>query len=113
MKQAKTGNFPSIGAIALVLCVAGMAAACSMRQAANVGMTDADITSAVEARLAGDSGLDSYSITVKTDDGVVHLSGNVATNGERDRAEALAAASRGVVSVDNYIQFGRVPASTQ
>ena len=100
-------------ALATTLCIAALFAGCSMRQAANVGITDADITSGVEARLAEESQLNGYAIAVKTDDGVVRLSGNVATASDRDSAETIAAASPGVVSVDNYIQFGRVPVATE
>jgi hyperosmotically inducible protein len=113
MKKSEKQNAPSMTALATMLFVAGVFMACSMRPAANVGITDAEITSGVDVRLAEESRLAPYEIAVRTDDGVVRLSGNVATADDRDSAEAIAAASRGVVSVDNYIQFGRVQAGTQ
>ena len=84
-----------------------------MTKAANTGISDADITSGVNAKLGEDARLEPYTIAVATSDGVVHLSGNVATGAERDSAEKIASASRGVVRVDNYIQFGHVPPGAQ
>lgn len=80
-----------------------------MGKAANDGISDADITSGVQSKIAAESRLAPYTINVKTDDGVVHLSGDVASGGDRDVAEKLALGSRGVVRVDNYIQFGLKP----
>jgi len=77
-----------------------------MSKPANDGIADATITSGVQANLAAAPQLHPYAIAVKTDDGVVHLSGNVATGGDRDTAEKIARDTHGVVSVDNYIQFG-------
>lgn len=93
-----------------VLSVACLVAGCSMMsKPANDGISDAEITSGVQSKLAAESRLAPYTINVKTDDGVVHLSGDVGTGGERDVAESLALGSRGVVRVDNYIQFGLKP----
>ena len=102
-----------MAAIAAALSIAGLVAGCSMTKAANTGVTDAEITSGVNAKLGEDARLHPYTIIVATDDGVVHLSGNVATPGERDGAETIAAASRGVVRVDNYIQFGHTQPAAQ
>ena len=80
-----------------------------MGKAANEGISDADITIGVQTNLAAESRLAPYTIEVKTDDGVVHLSGDVASGGDRDAAEKITLSSRGVVRVDNYIQFGMKP----
>ena len=97
-------------AIVAALSMAGFVAGCSMMgKAANEGISDADITSGVEMKLAAESRLTPYKIQVKTDDGVVHLSGDVGTGGDRDVAEKVTLSSRGVVRVDNYIQFGLKP----
>jgi len=93
--------------IAAALCITTLITGCSMMsKPANEGISDADITSGVKAGLAAEPRLGAYKLQVKTDDGVVHLSGNVATGGDRDVAERIAADSRGVVRVDNYVQFG-------
>ena len=91
----------------IVFCLVGTLAACSAKQPANFGIADADITTGVEADLAADSRFSSYDLTVSTDDGKVHLSGLVRTDEERNAAATLASASHGVVSVDNYIRFGK------
>ena len=98
-----------------VFCTAILVAGCSMMsKPANDGISDADITSAVQANLAAEPTLKPYGLLVKTDDGVVHLSGSVITGAERDAAEEIALGSRGVVRVDNYVQFGtRAPTVTQ
>jgi osmotically-inducible protein OsmY len=95
----------------IAFCLTILVAGCSMMsKPANEGIADASITSGVQANLAAEPQLHPYAIAVKTDDGVVHLSGNVATGGERDTAEKIALGSHGVVRVDNYIQFGTLPA---
>ena len=114
MSKYTKPSVSSMAAIAAALCIASSIAGCSMMtKPANTGIADADITSGVTTRLAAESRLDAYTIAVTTDDGVVHLSGNVATGEERDSAETIAAASRGVVRVDNYIQFGHTNAAVQ
>ena len=115
-KRIDTRALAIAATIAAAVFMMLMAAGCSMMsKPANDGISDATITSAVEANLAAQPRLAPYTIAVKTDDGVVHLSGNVATGGDRDAAEKVAQGSHGVVSVDNYIQFGpsRAPVVTQ
>jgi len=90
----------------LVFCVGGLVAGCSMKKPANFGISDAEITAGVREGLAGDPTLKPYTLTVTTEEGVVRLSGGVATSYDRDNAESIAAASRGVVSVNNFIRFG-------
>lgn len=98
--------------ISAVFCMAILITGCSMMsKPANDGISDAAITSAVQLNLAAEPTLKPYGLVVKTDDGVVHLSGNVTTGRERDAAEEIAANSRGVVRVDNYVQFGGSAAS--
>jgi osmotically-inducible protein OsmY len=100
--------------VAATFCAASLAGCAMMSKPANDGIADADITSGVEARLAAEPRLEGATIQVATDGGVVHLSGNVATGGDRDAAEKIALESRGVVRVDNYIQFGsRAPIVAQ
>ena len=101
--------------VVAAFCAAAFTSGCSMMsKPANDGIADADITTGVETKLAAEPRLEEAMIRVKTDDGVVHLSGNVAPAGDRDAAEKVALGSRGVVSVDNYIQFGsRAPVVAQ
>lgn len=67
---------------------------------------DATITKDVQARLSGDPTARNAKIAVDTKAGVVHLSGAVATDGERTSAEQLARDTPGVRSVDNDVRFG-------
>lgn len=92
-------------AVIVGFCAAASLAACSAAPA-NLGIADSEITAGVRSALAADAGLVDYAIQVKTADGRVHLAGKVDTDADRNNAEAIAAASRGVVSVDNYLHFG-------
>lgn len=62
---------------------------------------DAAITTAVNAELARDPDLSALKINVDTSNGRVALNGTAPTEQARDRATALAAGVKGVVSVDN------------
>jgi hyperosmotically inducible periplasmic protein len=64
---------------------------------------DVNITTAVKAALATDPTLSALKIEVVTTDGVVHLKGPAPDAKSRARAEVLAAAPGGVVSVDNQL----------
>jgi hypothetical protein len=64
---------------------------------------DAVITTTVKAELAKDSTLSSMRINVDTDSGRVLLRGTAPSAEARTHATALAAAVKGVVSVDNQL----------
>jgi hyperosmotically inducible periplasmic protein len=64
---------------------------------------DTNITAAVKTALAADPGLSALRIEVTTIDGVVHLSGPAPDDKARERAQVLAAAPAGVISVDNRL----------
>lgn len=89
-------------ATALTIAMTGCAAAkpqVAMRD-------DAVITQDVRDRLRADAVVDESSIGVETSAGVVSLTGNVATEGERSSAEKIARDTPGVRSVDNNVRFG-------
>ena len=65
--------------------------------------TDSMITSKVKAKLLGDEGLKSFKVSVETHDGVVLLSGFVATEEQINLAEKVAMETEGVKSVKNNI----------
>lgn len=75
------------------------------------GVGDVGITAAVKASLATDPALSALKIDVTTRDGVVTLEGPAPDEKARERAGVLAAAPRGVVSVDNRLVVGGQPAS--
>ena len=62
---------------------------------------DAATTSEIKAKLLADDIVPSRNVKVETTDGVVQLSGHVATQAQSDRAESIAKAIEGVKSVKN------------
>lgn len=64
---------------------------------------DAAITSAINAKLFGDSNLSALRIDVDTVDGHVTLSGSAPDAASKEHASALASRVDGVVSVDNRL----------
>ncbi len=66
-------------------------------------MSDSAITAAVKTALAADPALSAVKIEVTTDDGVVRMDGPAPDEQARKRAEVLAAAPKGVRSVDNRL----------
>jgi osmotically-inducible protein OsmY len=81
---------------------------CSARQPI-VERDDVSITNDVRARLAADAQANPLKINVDTKAGIVTLSGNVATDGERNSVERIAREAPGVRSVDNHVRFGMTP----
>ena len=81
---------------------AKVATANAADQASNK-VSDAVITTSVNAALAGDPQLSALSINVDTDAGRVALKGTAPDATAKDRATALASAVKGVVSVDNQL----------
>ena len=73
--------------------------------AANVGaaVTDAMITTKINATLLADDQLKALKINVDTKDGKVVLTGVAPDAGSRDRATTMAKAVDGVVDVDNRL----------
>jgi len=67
---------------------------------------DAAITTAVNAKIAGDSRLSVMRINVDTVNGRVLLRGTAPDAGSSERAQQLAASVEGVVSVDNQLVVG-------
>jgi hyperosmotically inducible protein len=62
---------------------------------------DAWITTKVKSEFGTTNGVSATDISVSTNDGVVTLSGTVATQAEKTRAERLAQSVKGVKSVDS------------
>jgi len=68
--------------------------------------TDASVTTAVKTRLMKDDVARSTAIDVKTDDGVVTISGTVPTEADRIRIGKLVEDTTGVKSVKNELKIG-------
>ena len=82
--------------------------ACAVRPPV-VTRDDATITSDVRARLAADAQTKPFTITVDTEAGVVHVTGDVANDADRTTVERIAHDTPGVQSVDNDVRYGGVP----
>lgn len=68
---------------------------------------DATITAAVKTKLLGDGETPGLKINVDTDDGVVTLSGRVASRSQRDEAIRLARETKGVRRVVDKLTIGK------
>lgn len=65
---------------------------------------DATITAAVKSKLLWDNNTEGLDIKVDTDDGVVTLKGDVASEANKDLAEQIARNTHGVQKVDNRLE---------
>ncbi len=92
-----------VGALALMPAVVTVEAV----QAADVGQVahDTKITTEVKAKLAADHPANLKDVSVKTEEGVVYLSGTVPTGEQRARATELAASVKGVKKVVSQIEI--------
>jgi hyperosmotically inducible periplasmic protein len=94
-----------IGACAVVVILALVAVGCRSTTGRSFGqqVDDKTITSQVKTKLTADQFGSLFSTGVGTHYGVVHLSGNVATEQQRMQAERVARSVTGVKRVDNDI----------
>ena len=67
-------------------------------------VSDAAITAKVKAAFIGDKDVSAMHIKVKTEKGVVHLSGNAGSQHEADKAVSVANGVKGVNSVSSEIR---------
>jgi len=96
----------SAAALALPMFIAFTA--CAVRPPM-VTRDDASITSDVQARLAANPQTKPFAITVDTKSGVVHVTGDVAKDADRQAVERIAQGAPGVQSVENNVRYGSVP----
>ena len=69
-------------------------------------LDDATITAKVKAAFAKDKWVKGHEISVRTDHGVVDLTGNVKTKQSSDRATKLATRVKSVTAVHNNLTVG-------
>lgn len=91
--------------VVLVLSVAFLAA-CSTTQSVSSQVSDAGITSTINAKFIADPEVNPFEIDVDTQSGTVYLSGFVSTHAARAEAEDLAQDTNGVQKVVNRIKIG-------
>jgi hyperosmotically inducible protein len=95
----------------LALCGALLAPICAYAADTSTDTTgqyldDASITTKVKSKFAEDKWVKGRNISVRTDHGVVDLTGNVNSKDESDRATALATKVAGVRAVHNNLTVG-------
>ena len=83
--------------------LAGCAAALALVASAACTQTDADVTKAVQDRLASDPIVKSYHLDVSTEQKVVSIKGSEDTSAAKDQALQIAHATTGVVDVQDHI----------
>ncbi|KQW45591.1 MULTISPECIES: BON domain-containing protein [unclassified Roseateles] len=102
MKISKLASLVIVGA--LVTPLASFAADNKPEGSTRTWVKDSVVTTKIKAQLAADKMSTLSTVNVDTDaNGWVQLTGKVATQAEKDRAEAVAKATEGVKSVDNKL----------
>jgi osmotically-inducible protein OsmY len=99
----------TLAALALAgigLCAVPLLESCSSTQPVESQMEDAEITSKIKAKFLGDSDVKALDISVETEEGIVYLTGRVASQFEKDEAERIARDTDDVRDVVNHIQVG-------
>jgi len=91
----------------LLLVVLALAMACTKTP------NDAQTTADIQSKLGADSGLQNKQIDVKSDKGVVTLSGVVDNDAERQAAARYASTESGVKQVINNLQVGSTTAAAE
>jgi osmotically-inducible protein OsmY len=97
--------------LALTLLTAVLSG-CSSMQPAKVQLDDAEITTAVKAKMAADSEVAAIQVDVNTNEGVVTLTGRVKTMDEKQKAVQIARETNGVKKVNDLIKVGEMPTNT-
>ena len=94
------------------LCLGTLPAlqSCNSNRPATVGMEDSEVTTKIKAKYAADSDVSFTDISVNTEEGVVYLTGRVATQEEKNEAERIAEKIDGVKDVVNHLKVGQMPA---
>ena len=83
----------------------------NMAERAGTAISDATITTSVNAALVADSKLSAMKIDVDTQNGVVKLTGPAPDEASRSKATELAAGAKGVVRVENQLTVQPTPKS--
>lgn len=100
MQQGAKEMGQGAAAVATHAANAAAAAGSEAKQAAS----DTAVTAKVKAALAAKTGLSSLDIHVKTENGVVTLSGTVSSSAQKDLAASVAGRVSGVKGVNNQLQ---------
>jgi len=102
MKSATAGALLSLGLLFAPLCAQG---ADMSTDSAGEYLDDAGITAKVKAAFAEDKWIKGRNISVRTDNGVVDLTGTVGDGTELERATELASRVKAVKAVHNNLKI--------
>ncbi|QIM72180.1 BON domain-containing protein [Bordetella trematum] len=94
----------TLGSSAAVLGLSAHAAEAQPKQSVGEYTSDAAITTKVKAAIVGEADLSALDIAVETNNGVVTLSGTVATGAQAEQAATLTRGIDGVQQVRNEIK---------
>lgn len=94
--------FGTLACAGALMLAAPHAAQASPQATTTTASSDRAIDARITRRIAADTSLKKHHVTVSVENGVATLSGTVATDGQRARAESLAAAA-GATEVRNQI----------
>ena len=91
----------------MAVLVLGLAGCAGTRESKSTGqhIDDTAITTKVKSEMIADKEVSAHQIHVKTNRGVVHLTGSVDSRYEANKAASIARSVSGVRSVDNDIQI--------
>ena len=99
----RTRLLENLTVIGILLCAGTAYATDSTTDTTGQYLDDAAITAKVKAAFAEDKWVKGIDISVRTDHGVVDLTGNVKSKDESDRATDLATKVKGVRAVHNNL----------
>jgi hyperosmotically inducible periplasmic protein len=102
-----TAKKPLVAAIAVCWAFAAGASFAGDKTKSDQPVTDTVLTTKVKAELAKDRATKATDINVTTKNGVVMLDGAVASEAEKEKAEANAKSVDGVVSVTNNLRVAQ------
>jgi hypothetical protein len=92
--------------------LAGLASAAALLFTVACGQTDAGITTAVKSKLAADDTVKAYQVDVDTNNKVVTLSGDVATEAQKEHAVTIARNTDGVSDVIDRLRVSPTAATS-
>ncbi len=99
----KIQRITALVAAAALFALAGCASEGEKKSGAEAYLDDAAITTKVKSAIFNEPSLKVFDVGVKTEEGVVHLSGSVKSRAEMAKAVELARKVNGVKSVRNEL----------
>jgi hyperosmotically inducible protein len=108
MFHIREANMKKKCILGLFLLIVGLQFACQKHEAASAPNGDSDITKVVKEKLKSDENISARDIDVKTENGVVTLSGEVETQADLDQAVQIARSVPEVRNVHSRVRVKQV-----